>query len=98
MKNESLKKMISKIPEPVYPCAVEGCAEEHSFPPNMLRYWKPKVDSMPADFYCEFCYEELVWWDDDPKDDRGPTLEEVIKEREKCMPSSLLQIPATPQT
>ena len=41
MKEHSLDEMHAFIPEPHYPCADEGCAEERSYPANELGFLYP---------------------------------------------------------
>ena len=54
--------MDAELPQPVYGCAHEGCAEEVSYPPDMLRWYEG--GEVEAGFYCESCIDNmLVGWD-----------------------------------
>ena len=43
-------------PQAVYGCAFRGCAEQVSYPPDML-IWHGGEDN--SGFYCEYCWD--IW-------------------------------------
>ena len=46
------------LPEALYGCAFEECAEEQPYPPEMLRWWAGS-QRYPAGWYCtEICIDE----------------------------------------
>ena len=49
------------VPKPVYPCAVQGCADECSWPAEDLYYYpvqkRPGCIDERAGFYCENCVD-----------------------------------------
>ena len=72
--------MRAAVPAPSYPCAREGCADEHTYPADMLAWWRDG-------FYCDDCIDELAPCPDDTEESEaeydarhhGPALDEVLQ-------------------
>lgn len=53
------------VPWMGWSCRSEPCAEEHSYPSEML-YWWAGSDEWPAGWYCENDYMDIEMGDDYP--------------------------------
>ena len=69
----------TKLPNPVFGCAVKECAAEVTYPADMLFWWEGSK-LLPAGFYCKES-EGCVPSDLHPK--LGPSLEEVMLKAEE---------------
>ena len=47
---------------PLYSCANDHCATEHSWPADDLLWWTG-AGIYDAGWYCEFCFDEMPWDD-----------------------------------
>ena len=82
MKEHSLDEMHAFIPEPHYPCADEGCAEERSYPANELVFCFPSRESGASlGFYCENCFDAITDPNYDKLDYPEHTLADVLAEQ-----------------
>ena len=64
----------SSIPRALFSCSNKCCAQETSYPADML-YW----DGVGSRWVCEFCWDDLpAPTDEDDKLTRGVTLAEYI--------------------
>ena len=83
----------AKLPEAVYGCANSFCAEQTSYPPDMLYWWAGSEHGYPPGFYCresEGCQDQLLfaYYGDrtdatsDPDGMVGPTLKEELARRD----------------
>ena len=50
---------LAPLPSPSFPCGHQVCAEEASYPPDML-YWFDGNETELSGWYCEFCLSEMV--------------------------------------
>ena len=51
--------MTMTLPRTNFSCTDRRCAEEVSYPADMM-YWWPGRDGYPAGWYCEYCMEEMA--------------------------------------
>ena len=63
------------VPEAVYGCKLPSCAEEVSYPAEML-YWHGGSNLIAAGFYCEMCWQHDVY--DLADYERGIGLDEFM--------------------
>ena len=65
------------FPEAVYGCADSGCAEEMSYPPEMIYWVDAYIEGSTGDsgWYCENCL------DNNGYPTRGPSLLDELKRR-----------------
>ena len=68
---EITQEMMSAIPQVLYGCASQGCAEEVSHHPEDLVWWAGDSDAK-AGFYCRDCLNHHC------ADDVGPSLKAVL--------------------
>ena len=75
-----------KIPEAIYSCSDQSCADVLSYSPEQLRYWKG-TEEWPEGFYCtESCLDEClsdhygVGGTVDYDNMVGPALNEVLRD------------------
>ena len=74
--------MREAVPERLYSCANINCAIEHSYPVELLAWWRDG-------FYCQDCIDEMVPCPDDTEESEaeyearhdGPSLADVLKPR-----------------
>ena len=67
------------IPTAVYGCGFECCAEDVSYPADML-FWHDGGEGAPAGFYCSECWHNHADLYDVERS--GPSLAEVIAKGE----------------
>ena len=87
------------VPIALYECSKEGCGEQQTYEPDMLRWWAGTMDN-PAGWYCDGCLSyicqvtrlELYQEDEDDQDIldlvegmRGPTLYEELARRRDAL-------------
>ena len=63
------------VPDVLFGCAIQNCAEGVSYPPADL-YWLEGSEAVPAGFYCDDCLSELA-----DVIDYGMTLADELEER-----------------
>ena len=72
------------LSDPLYGCADEGCAQEVSYPSEMLQFWSG-IGGMEAEapieagFYCEGCLDHFAA----PDEETGPSLDKALAAAEE---------------